>query len=93
MRRMLCVFDDCADQHAEQRQHHRAPERRHDAIDMESWDNGRGQQIIRPLMTSRKIPSVRMLKGIVMILSKRPRVALSRPMTTAAISAGIKPAT
>ena len=42
-------------------------------------------------MTSRKIPSVRMLKGKVMILRNRPTVAFSRPITTAAISAGTKP--
>ena len=46
-----------------------------------------------PLMTSRKIPSVRMLMGKVMIFRNSPTVAFSSPMTSAAINAGSRPAT
>ena len=39
-------------------------------------------------MTSRKIPSVRMLIGKVMIFRNSPTVAFSSPITSAAIKAG-----
>ncbi len=49
--------------------------------------------IIAAFTTSQKIPSVRMVSGNVMILRKNPRVALIKPMNTAAISAAAGPLT
>ena len=50
-------------------------------------------RIIRALMTRRKIPSVTMLRGKVTILRKKPRVAFSSQITSAAIMAGQSPST
>ena len=42
------------------------------------------------LMTSQKMPSVRMVRGNVTIFKNNPRVALIKPITTAAINAALK---